>query len=125
MRVAWVLFAGAFAGMVETEEVEGGLMSEQELDEMYEELDADKDGKLLESEVWGSLLEDLGEETADAPELVERLKTVLKDSDANKDGAISKPELSSFIQGAQSILDEMDVEEEDEDEGEAEIEEDA
>ena len=56
---------------------------------------------------------------------MEKLKAMLKDSDTNKDGAISKPELSSFIQGAQSILDEMDVEEEDEDEEEAEIEEDA
>merc|ERR1719235_2978505 len=85
-----------------------GLMSAEELDEMYDELDTNKDGKLLESEVWESLLEEIGDEATDAPELSEKLKKMLSESDKNKDGAISKPELSSFIQGAQSVLDEMD-----------------
>ena len=114
MRAFLVLFAAVSAEMtLDAEEVEG-LLSAEELDEMYDELDANKDGKLLESEVWNSLLEEIGDESADAPELSEKLKQMLKDSDANKDGTISKPELSSFVQGAQSILEEMDMDEMDE-----------
>ena len=40
---------------------------------------------------------------------------MLTDSDANKDGTINKPELSALIQGAQKIMDEMDMQGTDED----------
>ena len=51
MRAFFVLFAAVFADMtVDAEEVEG-LMSEEELDEIYDDLDANKDGILAESEV--------------------------------------------------------------------------
>ena len=40
---------------------------------------------------------------------MEKLKQVLKESDADKDGVITKPELASFVQGAQSILEDMDL----------------
>lgn len=109
MRASWVLFAVAFAEMTLDAEEEEGMLSGEQLDEMYDELDANKDGKLHESEVWNSLLEELGEESTDAPELADQLKKLLKESDTNGDGTISKPELASFVQGAQSILDEMDT----------------
>ena len=66
-------------------------------------------------EVWDSIMEDFEEESADAPELSTKLKQMLTDSDANKDGTINKPELSAFIQGAQKIMDEMDMQGTDED----------
>merc|ERR1719482_453406 len=103
-------------------EEEEGMMSAEELDEMYDELDTDKDGKLLESEVWNSLLEEIGEEGEEALELSDKLKQMLKDSDANKDGTISKPELSSFIQGAQSVLEGMEDEDMEDEEEEPEYE---
>ena len=95
------------------EEDAEGLLSAEELDDMHAELDKDKDGKLLESEVWDSILEEGAEDSEEAPEVMEKLKQVLKESDADKDGVITKPELASFVQGAQSILEDMDLDAED------------
>ena len=36
--------------------------------------------------------------STDAPELADQLKKLLKESDTNGDGTISKPELASFVQ---------------------------
>ena len=116
MRACWVLLAfGALAEMevdyadksdAEAEEA----MSAEDLDEMYEELDTNKDGKLLESEVWSSLQEEIGEEEESNTELTTKLKQMLSDADKDKDGHITKPELASFVQAAESVLDEMDLE---------------
>merc|ERR1719484_154202 len=103
-------------------------MSEEDLDEMFEELDADKNGVLHESEVWESLKDEIGDEEMANTELTGKLQKMLKESDKNSDGVISKPELASFVQAAESVLDELDeddmdgassfLEEDDEDEEE-------
>ena len=136
MRACWVLLAfGALADMevdyadksdAEAEEA----MSAEDLDEMYEELDTNKDGKLLESEVWSSLQEEIGEEEESNTELTTKLKQMLSDADKDKDGHITKPELASFVQAAESVLDEMDEsglegDEEDEEHASSFLEEDA
>ena len=99
------------------EEEHEGLLSVEELDEMYDELDTDKDGKLVESEVWNSILEELDaspdawERTDDKVVRKIRVKQLLKASDADKDGTISKPELASFLESVQDIhgaLEELD-----------------
>merc|ERR1719473_1891363 len=102
------------------------MMSEEDLDEMFEELDANKDGTLHESEVWDSLKEEIGDEEMENSDLTTKLKQMLMDSDKNSDGIISKPELASFVQAAESVLDELDendmdgsfLEEDDEDDEE-------
>merc|ERR1719399_741509 len=105
-------------------------MTEEDLDEMYQELDVNKDGKLLESEVWSSLAEEIGEDYDDNKELTSKLQGMLKDADKDKDGIITKPELHSFVQAAESVLDEMDEsglegDEEDEEHASSFLEEDA
>merc|ERR1719454_2668290 len=84
------------------------MMSQEDLDDMFEELDANKDGTLHASEVWDSLKDEIGEEEIANTDLTTKLQKMLKESDKDADGIISKPELASFVQAAESVLDELD-----------------
>ena len=112
MRVLLVIFVAVIAETTVDAEGYMGFEDDDTFDEIYNEMDVNNDGILSESEVWDSIFQDFQEEFTDAPEMSEKLQQILKDSDANKDGTITKPELHSFIQGAQRIVDDMDTDEE-------------
>merc|ERR1711959_762738 len=88
--------------------------------EMYDQLDANSDGKLEIEEVWTSLQEELEEEFGE--DVPKELKDLLTKADVDSNGEISSDEMMSFVQETQTYLEGLeDAEGDDEMEPEDEV----
>jgi Ca2+-binding EF-hand superfamily protein len=108
-RILFLLFAAVFAEELDVEEGAESMadMTNEEYEEMFNELDENGDGKLTLTEVMDSLQSELEEEFGD--EVPQKLKELLTTADADKNEELNKEELLSFVEKTQEYLESLEM----------------